>query len=249
MRRTRIEPACFLSTLAKDESTMQLKTTALATVITITLLIGFTRPASAAESLGIAAKAGTVGFGAEVSISLLPHTRLRGGLNYLDYSFESTIDDIDYEFDPQYNSASLIVDVHPFAGTFFVSGGIFLNNNSVDVNGTLDRGAFPAAYYGYSFLADLVSISGEVEFNPIAPYAGLGWRTNSEDSGWGFAVELGVMFQGAPDVKNLRVNAPIDVNGNDEVQRFLAEQEQEIEDELEWFEFYPVASAMLTYHF
>jgi hypothetical protein len=221
----------------------------IAPALTCLLLISTPHLGSAAEGLGIAVKAGTLGVGAELSTPLLPNTRLRGGVNYLKYDFESTISDIDYEFEPEYNSASLVLDVHPFSGAFFISGGAYFNNNSVGVTGTIDSGNIPADYYRYAFLADLVSISGDVEFNPVAPYVGIGWRTNSDTSGWGFAVELGVLYQGAPDVKNLRVNAPIDVNGIDDVQRFLAEQEQEIEDELDWFEFYPVASAMLTYHF
>jgi len=41
----------------------------------------------------------------------------------------------------------------------------------------------------------------------------------------------------------------VDVNDIPEVQQFLKEQEQEIEDELSWFQWYPVASLLLTYHF
>jgi len=228
---------------------MHIKAIFIAPALTCFLLISTPHVGSASESLGVAVKAGTLGVGAEISTPLLPNTRLRGGLNYLSYEFDSTLSDIDYEFEPEYNSASLVLDVHPFSGAFFISGGAYFNNNSVGVTGTIDRGVVPADYSQYAFLADLVSISGDVEFNPIAPYAGIGWRSNSNSSGWGFALELGVLYQGAPDVKNLRVNAPIDVNSIDDVQRFLAEQEQEIEDELDWFEFYPVASAMLTYHF
>ncbi len=213
------------------------------------LLLGSNQNAHADEALGVAAKAGTLGLGAEVSVPLLPHTRLRGGINYFTYSFDKTISDVNYEFEPEYNTVSAVLDVHPFGGAFFLSGGVYFNNNSVDVTGTLDRRRIPAGYSQYAYLADMVSISGDVEFNPIAPYAGIGWRSNSDTSGWGLAIELGVLFQGAPDVKNLRVNAPVDVNGISEVQRFLAEQEKEIEDELDWFEYYPVASVMLTYHF
>lgn len=213
------------------------------------LLLTTGQNSSASEALGVAAKAGTLGLGGEISVPVLPNTRLRGGFNYLSYSFDSTISDITYDFEPEYNSVSLLLDVHPFGGTFFLSGGVYLNNNNVGVTGSLDRGKIPSDLAKYASLADMVSINGDVEFNPIAPYAGIGWRSNNFASGWGFAIDLGVLFQGPPDVKNLRVNAPIDINGIREVQQFLAEQEKEIEDELDWFEFYPVASVMLTYHF
>ncbi|MEJ2058603.1 MAG: hypothetical protein P8X39_12280, partial [Desulfofustis sp.] len=194
-------------------------------------------------------KIGTMGAGAEISASLIPNTRIRGGINYLVYDFDSTIDKINYNFDTQFNSISALLDVHPFGGSFFLSGGVYFNNNKVDVDGSLPAENFPPQYQSFNFLADYLSVSGEVEFLPVAPYVGLGWRTNSDETGWGFGVELGVLYQGAPDVTNLRLNAPVDINDSDDVQQFLKQQEEEIEDELSWFEWYPVAALMLTYHF
>jgi len=212
-------------------------------------IAAFTTSAYADEGLGIDVKIGTMGAGAEISAALVPNTRIRGGINYLTYEFDSTIDSIDYTFDTSFNSISALLDVHPFGGTFFLSGGVYFNNNSVDVTGSLPPESFPVDYQSFNFLADYISISGEVEFLPVAPYVGLGWRSNSGEPGWGFGVELGVLYQGAPDVKNLRINAPVDVNEVDDVQLFLKQQEADIEDELSWFEWYPVASLMLTYHF
>lgn len=209
----------------------------------------FSTKANADEGFGLDVKIGTMGAGAEISTVLFPHTRLRGGINYLIWEFDSTIEDIDYTFEPEFNSFSAILDVHPFGGSFFLSGGLFFNNNSVGVEGTISPDRFSTRFQSFSFLADVVSVTGDVEFNPVAPYLGLGWRSNSNEPGWGLGLELGVLFQGAPDVTNLRVNAPIDVNDIDEVQQFLAQQEQEIEDELSWFQWYPVAALMLSYHF
>ncbi len=221
----------------------------LLTFCIVLLSSGFVHNAYAKEGLGIDAKIGTMGVGAEISASIIPNTRLRGGLNYLIWDFESTIDEINYDFETEFNSIPVLLDIHPFGGSFFLSGGVFFNNNTIGVEGTVPPESFPAQYQAYDFLADQVSISGDVEFMPVAPYVGLGWRTNNDNSGWGLGLELGVLYQGAPDVTNLRVNAPIDVNDIDEVQQFLAEQESEIEDELSWFEFYPVASLILSYHF
>ncbi len=205
--------------------------------------------ASAGEAIGIDVKIGTMGAGAELSASLIPNTRIRGGINYLVWEFDSTIDDIDYNFDTEFNSFSALLDIHPFGGSFFLSGGVYFNNNSVGVEGSLPPENFPAGYESFAFLSDYLTVSGDVEFLPVAPFLGLGWRSNNNDTGWGFGVELGVLYQGAPDVTNLRINAPVDVNDVAEVQQFLKEQEQEIEDELSWFEWYPVASLLLTYHF
>ena len=221
----------------------------LLSIFTVLLLPGFIHNAHAREGLSVDAKIGTLGAGAELSASIIPNIRLRGGLNYLLWDFESTISDINYDFETEFNSISVILDIHPFGGAFFLSGGFLFNNNVVGVDGTVDPHAITGQYESYRSLVEQVSISGDVEFLDLAPYAGLGWRSNNDESGWGVALELGVLYQGSPDVTNLRLNAPIDLNDNEDVQRFLANQESKIEDELSWFEFYPVASLVLSYHF
>ncbi len=213
------------------------------------VFLGSLPDARADEGLGLGVKAGTLGAGIELSASLINNTRLRGGFNYLTYSFDSTISDIDYDFESEFNSFSVMLDWHPFGNSFFLSGGAYFNNNSISVSGTASDDSIGSLSPQLGALTDLVSISGDVEFAPVAPYAGLGWRSNNSDSGWGISLDLGVLFQGTPDVTNLRLNAPVDVNQFAEVQDFLAEQEKEIKDDLDIFQFYPVATLMLIYHF
>ncbi len=213
------------------------------------IFLGSLPAARANEGLGLGIKAGTLGAGIELSASIINNTRLRGGFNYLTYSFDSTISDIEYDFETEFNSFSAILDWHPFGNSFFLSGGAYFNNNSIAVSGTVSDDSISSLSPQLGALANLVSISGDVEFAPVAPYAGLGWRSNNSDSGWGVSVDLGILFQGTPDVTNLRLNAPVDVNQSAAVQDFLAEQEKEIKDDLDIFQFYPVASLMLIYHF
>ena len=219
-----------------------------------TLIAGFfifcsSNPVTANEGMGISVKGGTLGAGVEISASIIENTRLRGGLNYLTYSFDSNISDINYDFDTEFSSLSLFLDWHPFSGSFFLTGGALINNNSISAEGTIDKGVLPDNLSQYAHYLDTVSVNGDIEFSPIAPYLGLGWRSNNGERGWGLACELGILFQGSPDVNNLRVNAPVDINGNANVQEFLAQQEAEIEDDLSYFQYYPVASLLLTYNF
>ena len=213
------------------------------------IFLGSLPAARANEGLGIGVKAGTLGAGVELSASLINNTRLRGGFNYLTYSFDSTISDINYDFESEFNSFSVLLDWHPFGNSFFLSGGAYFNNNSIAVSGTVSDASIGSLSPQLGAVANLVSISGDVEFAPVAPYAGLGWRSNNSDSGWGISLDLGILFQGTPDVTNLRLNAPVDVNQIADVQAFLAEQEKEIKDDLDIFQFYPVAALMLIYHF
>ncbi|PIE64688.1 MAG: hypothetical protein CSA26_07325 [Desulfobacterales bacterium] len=206
-------------------------------------------PAQAQGGFDLSVKAGTLGGSVEIGVPVAEDVRIRGGLNYLAYSFETTITKINYDFDTDFKSISLLADWHPFSGSFFLTGGVIVNNNTITANGHIDRDAVPFLPEQYVPLLNLVTISGDVSFLTTAPYLGLGWRSNNDESGWGIACELGLMFQGHAEVDNLKVIAPVDVNGIQTVQDFLASQESAIEDEFSYFEYYPVASLVLTYHF
>lgn len=219
------------------------------TVVAVLLFSGLAGYCNAADGTGVAVKVGTLGGSIEVSQPLTDYFRFRGGVNYLTYSFDSTISDVNYEFDAEFGSFSTMLDWQPFGGAFYFAGGAYFNNHKIDVTGSIDRSVVPANYSQYAYLADLVSIKGDVTFLPIAPYAGLGWRGNFGESDWGMALDLGVLFQGEPDVDNLRIDAPVDVNDVDVVKTFLAEEEQKIEDDLSEFQYYPVVSLMFFYNF
>lgn len=201
---------------------------------------------NAGETLGAGVHFGTLGAGAELSFSIFENTRLRAGFNYFDFSLDGESNDVDYDFDTQLRSFSLLLDYHPFGGAFFLSGGAYINNNEIGVAGTFDSGEVPSAL---SALTDTATVMADVEFNSFSPYVGIGWRSNNGMSGWDVAINVGVMFQGTPDVANLRVEAPVDINSLSVVQDYLAKEEKEIEDDLSWFEYYPVASIQLVYNF
>lgn len=225
---------------------MKQEITAAAVGLACIVTIGCAGQSSAGEFLGLEAHFGTLGPGAEISLSLWENTRLRGGLNYFDFSLDGESNDVDYDFDTKLRSFSLLFDYHPMGGTFFLTGGAYINNNEVGVAGTFATGNVPDPLA--SFL-DRATVASDVDFNTFAPYLGLGWRSNNGESGWAVACSLGVMYQGAPDVHNTRVEGTIDINSIPEVQAYLEKEEKEIEDELSWFEFYPVATLQLVYHF
>jgi len=59
-----------------------------------------------------------------------------------------------------------------------------------------------------------------------------------------------MLFQGAATVSELDVVTGINYGGyQNEVTDYLDRQEQEIQDELDKYEYYPVASIMLNYVF
>lgn len=217
-----------------------------AVVVSCFLLVASQNSFADQGDVSLALKGGTLGIGGEAGIALTDDFVLRGGVNYLKFNFDSTISDIDYTMEPEFKNGSLLLDWHPFSGAFRLTGGLYVNGNEINVDGTYRRDLLPAEFQQY---AGLVRVRGTVDFNSIAPYAGLGWNSNHGQKGWGFAFDVGVLFQGSPNVSDLHVEAPLDINGYPEVVRFLDEQKKAIEDDLDPFQYYPVASLTLSYNF
>ncbi len=199
--------------------------------------------------INLAVKGGTLGIGAEVGIGLSDDLVLRGGVNYLKFDFDSTIDQIDYNMEPEFKNGSLLLDFHPFSGAFRLTGGLYLNGNEINVDGTYRKDLIPAAYQQYSNLTDLARVKGTVDFNSVAPFIGLGWKSNHGQKGWGIAFDAGILFQGEPQVSELTVETAFGHASHPEAIRFLEEQRQAIEDDLDQFKYYPVASLTLSYSF
>ncbi len=205
---------------------------------------------AASGDVGIGVKAGTLGAGVEVSFGLLDDLDLRGGINYIKFDFDSTISRVDYTMEPEFKNMTVLLDWHPFSGAFRLTGGFSLNDNKVHLDGSVSRALIPSQYSQYAYLTDLVSVQGTVEFNGFAPYAGIGWSSGHGEPGWGVSCDFGVLFQGAATVSELSVVTGVDYGAfQGEVDGFLEKQKKEIQDELDKYEYYPVASIMLNYYF
>lgn len=225
-----------------------MKTTYLALAAGCLLAVS-TSSHAAPGDVNIGVKGGTLGIGLEAGVDLSDTFALRGGINYLTFDFDSTISQIDYNFEPQFFNGSLLLDWHPFSNSFRLTAGGYLNNNEMKVDGTYRKDLIPSEYAGFSDLSDLAKVKGSVDFNTFAPYVGLGWTSNQGDSGWGVNLDLGVMFQGSPKVSELYIDGPLEIGSHPIVTEFLDEERKAIEDDLENFEYYPVASISLNYKF
>lgn len=215
--------------------------------------------AQAESGVAFGLKAGTLGAGTELGFGLNEYLGLRAGINYLKFSFDSTIANVDYDMEPEFKNGALLLDVHPFGGNFRLTGGMYINDNSISLSGTprtsewLGGYTLPAGYARYEELLGAVKINGNVEFNTIAPYVGLGWDSNpARNAGLGFAFELGVLYQGSPKVSTLKASAPAPLRGMESdpaVEQALESEKKAIEDELEGYEYYPVVSFTVCYIF
>ncbi len=150
--------------------------------------------------LGVTVKAGTLGAGVEASLSISSYLKIRAGANAYNYDYDGKEDEIDYEFDFDLRSFSVLLDWHVFGGAFRLSGGALLNQNEVDMTAE-SAATFQIGNTTYT-LADVGSLTGNFDFDDVAPYAGIGWDFSLGGEGaWKLVCDIGVMFQGSPTVE------------------------------------------------
>jgi len=195
--------------------------------------------ASAVET-ALTAKLGSLGLGVEGTFGLAEHFNARLGLNRYDYDRTETVSDIRYDFDLKLKSISLFADWHPFGSAFRFTAGLMSNGNELSGSSVSD-----SLDIGNGTYVD-VGLDAKLDFDSAAPYLGVGWgNALSAGKGWGFNVDLGVMFQGAGNV-SLTPTGPgaVFVDPAD-----VAAEEQNFEDDIKNYKYYPVFSFGVSYKF
>lgn len=189
-----------------------------------------------AEGTGVGLKVGTLGLGADLTLELTQEVNARLGVNYLDYDYDGEESDVDYEFEMDLFSLSALLDWHPGGGTFRFSGGVFYNGNDISGDGTVKE---PTEIGDIEFTPTQIgTLTAAVDFNEFAPYIGLGWGNAAKDNGSvSFSCDFGVLFQGKPEL-DLSSNGTL--SSNPIFLNELAKEEADVQDELDWFQFYPV---------
>lgn len=197
----------------------------------------------------------TLGLGASVTRRITPQFNARLGLNAFSFGVDVEETDVTYEGDVELLNISGVADYYPFQNSGFkLSAGLIVNDNNVD--GTLEPGVDQVTIDGQPFDVgdvaagnDFENLDAKIDFpNDIAPYVGIGWGNPVRpDSRWNFNVNLGVMFLGSPEVSIDPVNVNQQVQ--DQVDQAIAQEVEELEDEISGFNIYPVATLGVSYQF
>ena len=203
-------------------------------------------PGAARGQVALAARASTLGIGAELSFRAARNVSVRLGGNYLEFSRDATIEDIDYHVTPHFENGTAILDVHPFGGAFHLSGGLLLNYNEGELVATL---ADDIVIGGQSYTPQEVgSLTGTVNFNKTAPYFGIGFAGQSRIA---FLFDLGVGYSGRPQVE-LVGQTTLTGAAKDEFDARVEQERQEVEAELDrrkYLRFHPVLSLGVKFAF
>ena len=213
----------------------------------LAIVFGLTFSTVNANDFALGGNIGTPGAGLQATVGLTDTLNARGVINYFSADTDESQDGIDYELDFDLQSFGAILDWHPSGGTFRLSVGLFSNGNELTGSGRGTPGTL-VEFGDQVFPADeLGTVNAELDFDSAAPYLGIGWGNAVKEPGWSFAADIGVFFQGDPDVRLMLT----DVNPliADEAEAERAQAEAELRDEVDSFDLYPYLSIGAAYRF
>lgn len=190
--------------------------------------------------LAVAGKVSTLGLGGELTKKVTSNVNARFGFNTFNYDMDFSAEDVEYDLGLDFLSYSALVDWHVFNGSFRISGGALINQNEFSLDATPTE-TITIGDTEYT-IGDIGTLSGEITFEDVAPYIGIGWgNAVAPTKKWGITTDFGIAFTGAPDVSlsstGVVSQADLDIESVD------------IEDELSIINIYPVISIGLFYRF
>lgn len=196
-----------------------------------------------AQDNSVGVKLGLLGLGVEYGYRISDRLTVRAGLNGSGISTDETESGIDYEFDLDFDSIAVGLDVHPLKSAFRVSFGLLKNDSAITAravgNGTYTIG--DTTYTG----AEVGSLRGRVGFDGTAPFVGIGWDLRYEKR-VGVSLEFGVVDQGAPRVS---LSADGLLADDPDFQADLVTERGQLQSDLDDLDLYPFASVGFAFRF
>ena len=223
-----------------------MKITKIVSVLLVALAAANTAQAT---EIATTASLGTTGFGLHLTTPLAAKLNARVGVNYGRFTSDGNTDDVEYDFKLKLATVDALLDYHPFDGVFRISGGIVYNGNSSEANAKPNNnGTYELNDRIYSASA-VGSLNSKIEFRKAAPYLGIGFGNAVKGAGWGFGMDLGFTFQGAPETSlaNHGCGAPAAMCA--QIASDVAVENGKFAEEVKDFKVYPVIRAGVSYHF
>lgn len=201
-------------------------------------------PAESRRSgIALTGKLGTLGYGVELGLGSSDKFSTRIGLNSFTRKYNADSGKVNYDFKLQLQTASLLADWYPFAGSFRTSGGVLYNNNKISLTAKPTNGNYVINGVSYTD-TQIGTLQATLTFNKVAPYFGIGWGNPvAKDKGWGMTSDLGVLFQGKPKV-DMTVTC---ASSCPQLQADAAAENTKLQNDLSNFKFWPVASVGISY--
>lgn len=210
-----------------------------------------------AADVGVGVKAGTLGYGADFTVTLTRTVNARVSLTSYSVDSESetvTVGDatnegtINATADVDFGSSGLLFDWHVFDGTFHLTAGLVKADIGVNFKGALaDDFIINGKEVKTSDINGL--ITGDISLSDsYRPYLGIGWgRKAAVNPGFSFSAEIGVAFLD-PKV-NLNATASGAGISQAELDARLNEAESSADNDLADLDLWPVLSVGINYAF
>jgi hypothetical protein len=196
-----------------------------------------------AGTLGAGLRIGTLGGGGDLTVNLGSKLNFRAGAGFFSYDDTVELDEATVDGELNLQTIPLLLDWHPAASGFRVSGGVVLNENEVDMSAT------PGDELNLQDRDFVVQgLDGRLTFDDVAPYLGIGYGDAVGDGGRvRFSCDFGLMYHGEPAVSATAVAQ--DPAVQDELNQALQAEVEEFEEDISGFVIYPVVNVGLSFAF
>ena len=192
--------------------------------------------------IGVAARAGSLGFGGEVAVNVTRFFGVRGGIGVMPLSYNGEMEDVHYHVESTSPLSNVGVDFYPGFFDVRLGGGLMFIQNPT----TFDARYSGQVEIGGTMYTDeeVGALTGDLDHGSAAPYVvlGLGRQTNR---GIGIFLDLGAAFL---EEQRMSYSTTGTLSGDPNFEAALEAEAQEIEDEVNrYVKVYPILSAGIRY--
>jgi hypothetical protein len=166
---------------------------------------GSTKPFS---SLGVGVKIGIGGIGFDAATPIFPgRLNVRGGAGFFSFNANETVNNQAVNANLKLNNAEVMADYFPFKGSFRLSAGLNVYNNTGVTGSTTIAGGGTIKIGNTTYTSDPAT-GEQITPNVSAKFGGnavprftLGWGNLAKRTGhWSFDTEFGIEIDGTPTV-------------------------------------------------
>jgi len=207
--------------------------------------------ASANAQVGATADVGSTGVGFHVVVPMETYLNGRFGVNYFKHDFSKTSGLVDYDIKGKLKTFDILFDWYLTEGSnFHLTGGVVYNGNKFNATAKPNGlGGFTINGHAYT-AADVGLLTGHIDYRRAAPYVGVGWgNALAPNSRWTSNIDLGVFYQGNPNVKLSSVGCATSETVCKALASDVAVERQVLRDDSNSFKVYPVVRASIGYKF
>ncbi|MFL2544317.1 MAG: hypothetical protein ACJ0RV_00595 [Longimicrobiales bacterium] len=230
--------------------------TMLSVMLVTVLLTIFSTANLSGQGIGVAARGGTMGVGAEVSLGFYQKFAIRGGFGKMDWDFMPEIPTSLFGMGfglPGSGDATTTTALFPetinfgadlyLTDNFRVTGGLLLQTGETGIQGTVDQSGGDITIGSKSYSASTFETFKVTldENKDYIPYASIGLGNHSE-RGFGLFAELGAAFYG-DRVLTLQTTGNGNILGETEFKTNLAEEEASLQQKVDsYLKIWPILS-------